>query len=365
MPTLLCHLLATALAAPVEIDSPSIPIEGGAVAPILSTQLRVTSAEDDDWEPTIRFRRIRTGLRGTFADGRLAASLQINLVPGSAELIDLYGEYRADGWRVRVGQFTVPFTRYREQSHRSTLLTDWSIVAEVFGAERQLGVMLADRRDRGWTASLGVFSGVNARASNGVGLADAFGLDLESRSSLAFGRATVPIHPEVVGRVGVYTEGMDGSRTSHADREGTHVAAFLSGAADLDPEPFEDYVARLAPEVVFQSGPFGGTAVLYASWFEDDGDIAPAFLGALIEGAWRFTDVWEVAARGAAVLPSEALGDATPGATPDVFEGGVGVNAYLAGEKLKLAADFGVLARDGDGASDASPAARLQAQLAW
>src|SRR5690606_33013611 len=126
---------------------------------------------------------------------------------------------RAEHWKLRVGQFTIPFTRYREQSHRSTLLVDWSVVAEAFGAERQLGVLLADRRGRGWTASLGVFTGQNARASNGVGLAEAFGVDLVSRSSLAFGRAQYDVHPEIVGRFGVFTEGMDLWRTSHADRD--------------------------------------------------------------------------------------------------------------------------------------------------
>lgn len=363
MTTLLCHLFATALAAPVGIDSPSIPVEGGEVSPFFSTQLRVSASEQDDWAPSVRFRRVRAGLKGEFAEGRLASALQLNLVPGATELIDLYGEYRAEDWKLRVGQFTIPFTRYREQSHRSTLLADWSIVAEVFGAERQVGAMLADRRGRGWTASLGVFTGLNARASNGVGLAEAFGIEPVNRSSLAFGRATFDVHPEIAGRVGVFTEGMDLWRTSHADREGTHVAAFLSAAVDLDPEPFEDFVARVAPEVVLQSGPFGGTVVLYGSWFEDDGRIRPAWIGGLVEAAYRFTDVWELAARGAGVLPSEALADAT--SAHDQWEAVVGVNAYLVGEKLKMAGDFGVVVQDGDRVVDSAPAARLQAQFAW
>lgn len=365
MPILLCQLMGQALAAPLSIDPPSIPVDGGEVQPFLSTQLRLTSAEEDDWAPRVRFRRVRTGFRGIFADGRLATSLQINLVPGSLELIDLYGEYLTQDVVLRVGQFTIPFTRYREQSHRSTLLVDFSMTTEVFGAERQMGIMLADRNADGWTASLGVFTGVNARASHAVALGDAFRLDRFSPSNLAFGRAELPIHPEIVGRVGLFTQGMDLRRTSHVDRTGTHVAGFLSAAVDLDPEPREDFVFRVAPEVLFQSGPFGGTAVFYAAWFDDGGSLSPAWTGLLVEGAWRFDDVWELAARGAGIFASDALLDAAPDAEEQMWEALIGVNAYLVGERLKFAGDFGLVVRDEQAARDPSPAARLQAQLAW
>lgn len=363
MMPLICHLVAIAAAGPIELSKPEIAVAGGKVQPFISTQLLLTLPGEDDWEPLVGFRRVRAGFKGTFADGRFATGLQVSFAPSGGELIDLYGEYRAEDWILRAGQFTTPFTRYREQSHRSLLLVDWAIVAEIFGAERQIGVMLADHDGSTWTGSLGVFSGVNARASNAVALSEAFGLDLESRSDFAFGESNVPVHPEIFARVGFFTEGMDLSRTSHTDREGTHAAVFLSGAYDVRPEPLEDFAARVAPEVVFQSGPFGGTAVGYLTWFEDDGELAPAWSGLLVEGALRFTRVWEIAGRGTAVLPSDALQDAT--GTPALYEALGGVNAYIAGEQLKIAADAGTIISELDGDTESSPAARVQAQVAW
>lgn len=355
-------LSSAALAGPpIEIPRVEIAVPGGRVEPFLSTQLRLSSNRADDWEPRLGFRRIRAGWKAAFAEERLFTSFQVNLVPGKAELIDLYGGYRAGDWDVRLGQFTIPFTWYRQQSHRETVLVDWSIFTQYFGAERQIGAQVTTPSDALVRGAFGIFTGVNARASHAVMLAKVQGIEPRNRSSFATGRGDEhPVHPELVGRVGIGREGIEKLSVGEAPRRQPKGALFLSGAADLRPTR-TDLALRIAPEGVLQVGRVGLYGGLFASWFERDG-LQPAFLGALSEAAWRFQPQWELAGRIGHVTLAEPLEEvAIPG---DLSSPGTellgGLTWYVAGEQLELSADFGGLH-----VGDFVPRARLQAQLAW
>ncbi|MBW1877191.1 MAG: hypothetical protein JRJ84_02405 [Deltaproteobacteria bacterium] len=141
-------------------------------------QANLDLRSDDDWAPveTLRFRRVRLLVDTDLLDGRLRTGFQLNTQPGALELMDLWGQVGLGrDISLKVGQFKVPWTRYRAQSFASLLLVDWPIATRFFGAERQLGLMASDGKpgeDRfGW--AIGVFAGSNARASFATGVGSA------------------------------------------------------------------------------------------------------------------------------------------------------------------------------------------------
>ena len=53
-------------------------------------------------------------LSSAFLEGRVRSSFQLNITPSSFELIDMWLMYSpADRASIRIGQFKVPYTRYR------------------------------------------------------------------------------------------------------------------------------------------------------------------------------------------------------------------------------------------------------------
>jgi hypothetical protein len=80
-------------------------------------------------------------------------------------------------YQLRIGQCKVPFTRFRIQSFQRLTFADWPIVTKFFGGERQIGVTLhngyEDPPVRAYV--VGLLSGVNARASHGIGIATVYG----------------------------------------------------------------------------------------------------------------------------------------------------------------------------------------------
>jgi hypothetical protein len=242
---------------------------------------------------SVRIRRLRFGLGGRALDGRVSAGLQLNLAPGAAEMLDAWGEIAAaEGLAVRLGQYKIPFTRYREQSFTAQLLADWPVAAKAFGSERQLGVSAGDgppgRDAFGW--SLGLFTGANARKAFATGVADAHGVTLDNPSDLASGSTTLAPHPELVGRITAGTPGSGIDASTGFDFDGGPARALvgLSGAWDLAPDPTIEFGARGAAEALLKVEHVSVGAVGYLGLHETrDGALAAGAVGATGELAWR------------------------------------------------------------------------------
>ncbi len=124
-------------------------------------------------ESKLKFRRVRPVLKGTLFSKDISWLLHLSIAPGALELMDLWLDYRLHQWlQVRMGQMKIPFTRYRLGSYKDLPVVDWSYPTKYFGAERQLGIMLHNnlKKPPRYEFQLGLFSGLNARAANGMGM---------------------------------------------------------------------------------------------------------------------------------------------------------------------------------------------------
>ena len=193
-------------------------------------------------ENSLFFRRLRPDLRGSLMSGTLRFRLYLNVVPGALELMDASLEYRFhDQLRLLVGQAKVPFTRYRLDSFANLPLIDWSTPTRWFGAERQLGAMVHNGigSPSAFEYQVGVYTGVNARGSNGTGLERAFGLTPSNPSDLADPAPPGDLHPEVVAHLGYNHGGIDVRQASDLECGPARFSVGLSAAWDFNPEsPF-------------------------------------------------------------------------------------------------------------------------------
>jgi hypothetical protein len=74
----------------------------------------------------LEFRRIRFTLSSSFIEGRIRSRFQINLTPSSFDLIDMWFAFtRFKFAAFRVGQFKIPFDRYRATSYAALSFIDW------------------------------------------------------------------------------------------------------------------------------------------------------------------------------------------------------------------------------------------------
>ena len=156
-----------------------------------------------DSSETLEFRRIRTTLSSSFIEGRIQSRFQINLTPSAFELIDMWFSFtRFKFASLRVGQFKIPYDRYRAQSFAALSLIDWAPTTRMFGSERQIGAeMLASGGFLDLEYAVGIFSGVNARASHGVAINEVYGNTPNNPSNFGSGEVVTSFHPELVGRV--------------------------------------------------------------------------------------------------------------------------------------------------------------------
>jgi len=272
------------------------------VRPSLFAQLQLEgqTRADADFEVRPRLRRIRPILRGSFLDGRITATLHLEVSPESPELIDAWIEGAIlPALRLRVGQLKTPFTEYYQRS-LTELAVDWPLTSRWFGGERQLGLM-AHGADPGTGLSYaaGAFAGQNRRSAFARELPRLVGLEDANPSSLSDPAPTEPIHAELFARVGHAPPGWD-PRT-RADVEGGELrhSVALSVAWDTDPVPGRDFALRVAPEVTLKHAGVTVLAVGYLGWV--DGDEAPGAVGVLGEVAWRADRHLELTARYARV----------------------------------------------------------------
>jgi hypothetical protein len=322
-------------------------------------------------EHSLDLRRIRLFLRGSFLDDRLRALVQFSLSPSSPELVDFWGEYAiTSAARLRVGQQKLPFTRHRGQSFTLLPLTEWDIAAVAFGAERQIGIQLHDgmRGDGHINYALGAFSGVNARTAFARGMAETYGEPLVSRSSLRAAPPVTEVHPELVAMLGASTRGMDPVAVTDLEGGGLRAFAGVSASWDVRPERGQDFLGRVAPELLLKFRHLSCNWVAFGSLFEGgNGKAQPGLLGVTFEATYRFDAHFEVAARysrvdssghlrsdaraharGQLAAAGDLLGElqeqyADAGQVRSRDELGVGFNVYIVGRSLAWQSDVALL----------------------
>lgn len=285
----------------------------------LVTQLRA-SYSDTQAAPTapraadgsVEVRRLRPMLRGSIFNGAAELFLHLNLTPGSLELLDLYAQFTLHPQaRLRIGQFKIPYTQYRALAFMQLQASDWSLTSRYLGGERQMGIILHNDYERpvGFTYAVGVFSGVNARRSHGIGMGLLYGEKLQNPSDLV---APAPLgvpHPELALHMGYAQRALHPERTSDPQRGPVRLGGFFSAAYDLRPTPALDFSLRLAAEVQLKVRGLSTHAVGYVAFFNGDGraDLRPAFYGALVQTGYRLTSRWELSLRYAGVFSTAAL----------------------------------------------------------
>jgi len=257
--------------------------------------------DDRETEEAVELRRVRLLLRGGFFGDRLRFGMQLSLAPAAPELMDLWADYGfASTVELRVGQYKIPFTRYRWQSFSHLLFADWPIAANHFGSERQLGLMLhnGQKDDTPWSYALGVFTGQNARSSFAKGIADAYGERLESPSNFRTPGEPVEVHPEVVARISHNSPDIDAKSNSDETGGGIRHLVGLSAAWDLDATRAEEFSERWAAEVLLKYEHVSLSLVGYAGMFRPEVGLQElGSVGATGELGWRFLPNLEVAGR--------------------------------------------------------------------
>jgi hypothetical protein len=149
----------------------------------------------------LEFRRIRLTISSSFIDGRIKSRFQINLTPSAFDLIDMWFAFtRFKFATFRVGQFKIPFDRYRATSYAALSFVDWPPTTRMFGSERQIGAEMFARSFRDLEYAFGVFNGTNVRAAHGVGITEVYGERPRNRSEIGFGERVSEFHPELTGR---------------------------------------------------------------------------------------------------------------------------------------------------------------------
>lgn len=253
-------------------------------------------------EATLEFRRIRATLSSSFIEGRIRSRFQINLTPSAFELIDLWFSFtRFKFATFRVGQFKIPYDRYRAQSFAALSMVDWAPTTRMFGSERQIGAeMLASGGIFNLEYSIGIFSGVNARAAHGVGIAEVYGEEPTNASDLGFGDVVSAFHPEIAARVAKNFGEIN--TNTNTDTLGTKVLRHSIGtgiAWDARPDPAEDLALRLSVEWLGKIRHVHMNVVSYLAWFKpwEDGRIRFGPYGFMGEVGYRFTEMWELALR--------------------------------------------------------------------
>ena len=250
----------------------------------------------------LQFRRIRTTLSSSFIDGRIRSSFQINLTPSAFELIDMWFAFtRFKFATFRVGQFKIPYDRYRAQSFASLSLVDWAPTTRMFGSERQIGAeMLGIGGFLKMEYSVGIFSGTNARAAHGVGISDVYGEIPTSASDLGFGEVVSEFHPELAARV-AWNFGQINTDTNSdvtGSKELCHSLGF-GVAWDARPIAAQDLGLRLSAEWLGKIRHLYIDVISYLAWFEpwQGGKILYGPMGLMAESGYRFSLTWELALR--------------------------------------------------------------------
>jgi hypothetical protein len=249
----------------------------------------------------LEFRRIRFNLSSSFIDGRIRSRLQINLTPSAFDLLDIWFAFtRYKFATVRVGQFKIPFDRYRATSYAALSFVDWPPTTRMFGSERQIGVEMYAQALRDLEYAFGIFNGTNVRAAHGVGIIEVYGERPRNRSEIGVGEKVTEFHPELTGRFAKNFGDIDTAFNS--DLLGTKELRQSIGAGfswDARPTAIEDLALRFSLEWLAKIRGFDWNVVGYIAWYEpwQGGKIVFGPIGFMGELGYRFSRIWELAVR--------------------------------------------------------------------
>ncbi|MDH3817220.1 MAG: OprO/OprP family phosphate-selective porin [Myxococcales bacterium] len=251
---------------------------------------------------TLQFRRIRTTLSSSFIDGRIRSRFQINMTPSAFELIDMWFAFtRFKFATFRLGQFKIPYDRYRAQSFAALSLVDWAPTTRMFGSERQVGAeMLGIGGFLKAEYSIGIFSGTNARAAHGVGITEVYGEVPGNASNFGGGDVVSEFHPELVGRAAKNFGKIN--TDTNSDVTGSQDLRHSLGfgiAWDARPKATEDLGLRLSAEWLGKIRHIHMNVVSYIAWYKpwQGGKLLYGPMGFMAETGYRFSLMWELALR--------------------------------------------------------------------
>ena len=251
---------------------------------------------------TLEFRRIRTTLSSSFIDGRIRSRFQINMTPSAFELIDMWFAFtRFKFATFRVGQFKIPYDRYRAQSFAGLSLVDWAPTTRMFGSERQVGAeMLGIGGFLKAEYAIGIFSGTNARAAHAVGITEVYGEVPRNASDFGFGEVVSEFHPELAARAAKNFGKINTDTNSDVtgSKELRHSVG-LGIAWDARPKATQDLGLRLSAEWLGKIRHIYMNVVSYLAWFKpwEGGKILYGPMGFMAESGYRFSLMWELALR--------------------------------------------------------------------
>ena len=312
----------------------------------------------------IRFVRIRPVVKGSLLAEEFTWLMHLNLTPGLLELMDLWFDYRfTPQLRLRAGQMKIPYTKYRLGSFMDRPVADWSQPTRYFGSERQVGVMVHNSRKTNPDIEyhLGFYTGMNMRASNGIGMNKVYAEPAPNPSSLVDPAGFGNMHSEAVAHL-AYNFG-------YPEENPVPLSVGVSGAWDLRPTPRQDLRLRIAPEVSLRAFDFALDLVFHLGWFDEvmgSGGYRLGMLGGVAQASYLFLEQYEVAlrytivhmleairddARAWAVSQIEMSGDVDQrywdvGFLESVQEVNLGFNIYLFGPAVKWQLDLGLLVHD-------------------
>jgi len=329
---------------------------------------------DDSRSETVYMeaRRLRLILSGALGSPELTYRVHLSFAPKSLEMMDIYLNYMADeNLQVRVGQYKIPFTNYRMQSFNRLIFPDWAIVSKYFGCERQMGFMFHN----GYTSppeyaySIGIFTGVNARASHGVGVPIVYDEERPNQSDLSNSANRANFHPEVAVNFSYNSGGINVRQI--ADRSGGSLrfSAGISAAWDMEPTERQDFSVRLAPELLMKYEGVSFMAAGYAG-FVDMGHPALTKLGMtglVLQTSYSVNARTDISIRYARVDFKADLATHAYALTNEMLdreaEIGVGLDYEIIGSYLELQNDISWYGHTRDGKTWKDVSIRSQLQL--
>lgn len=276
----------------------------------MAVQLRslfVSKDVDPDHDPendvTLLARRIRPAMTGTLFTPALRYRLHLSTAPGSLEFMDLYFDYHlCRHAQFRVGQWKIPFSRYRAGAFRNLTVVEWSILPSFFGAERQIGVMVQNMRDPAnrFVYAFGVFNGVNARAAHGLGIAKTYGEKTTNPSDMKELAPADTVHPELVLHLAYRHKRIDVRTDTDWMGTGFRFSPALSVAWDLRPDDYQDFALRLSAEMLMKARGwsfFAAAFVGFAPWGDAHLNQKFAAWGGLAQTSYLIRRRFEISAR--------------------------------------------------------------------
>jgi hypothetical protein len=385
---------------PARIETGSGHLDLAFAFQILGTVVIEDTRDKYDTTFGVEPRRFRFYPRGAFLEDRFRFGVQLSTTPTALEILDWWMDGRIlEQLQVRLGQYKVPFTRYRQQSFSKCLLVDWGNVTRPFGAERQIGLMLhnGDARPQ-WQYAVGLFNGQNSRRAHGVGPADVYAVPLTNPSDLrAPGLLEDRWHPELVFRLQHNSHDIDTLVPTDGRGGDLRHALALSASWDNLPDDAElttrNDLFRLAPEILLKAYGVAFIGVVYVGVEKTamNEKTRLGTLGWLAELAYRFHPTWELAARFSRVDFMKALRDDArdhaaaqiaaaagtdeeqavtdryreAGASKATQELSLGLNVYIVESDLKLQTDLVLLSDYLDDDTRNDYRWRTQMQLAF